>query len=758
MDNKSLFERLFSLDHLMAAWDIVSRKNSSGGVDGDSVKDFEKDLRKNLSALSSELAQGLWKPQPYLRIEVPKKTGEKRKLGLLTVKDKIVQVALKLLIEPRFEKIFVSNSYAYRANKGALKAIRRVDTECKDKSLTVALRLDIDNFFDSIDHEILKARLLPVVPDQEIVRLIMLCVKMGSVKRSGGDFTADTVGIPQGAVISPLLSNLYLQSFDQSACGRCAHYIRYADDFVLLCKDKEEAERLLGEISDYLSQKLKLKLNEPVIASIDEGFEFLGIVVKKDALTISAQKKDQLIKDIRSIRLGSSGIVPQDVKKWDGIALYFGQILAQNELEELDNILFTHLKEEVVRSKKLLANRNIVDTVISKLSFLSNSFKLKAKEIRSEIVKEYVASKKDDTATTDPDRLNEKIIKQRKNEFHKLEGQNSEIIVSTPGAYLGCTKTGYVVKIKGKVALTVPFSSVKHITVIGEGVSLSSNLISAALRNKVSLDFFDKKGQHVGGMMSASSQQCKLWQMQSSTAISLRNELASQIVIGKANNQIHLAKYFYKYHKQKMSGGDALIADLEKALDELKVYTKDKVALSKEDFRVGLVAREAQCAIKYWAFVKDLLKDDDTGFEKREQQGAIDKVNVMLNYGYGILYARIWRGLLSEGLNPYDSVIHVRQDDKPTFVFDVIELFRAPVVDRIVFSLIQKKQSITVENGRLDEESRKLLAKSITERLQKWEKYRGEEITVDKIIMRQCSEIADFFTKGSRFKSYSMKW
>lgn len=140
--------------------------------------------------------------------------------------------------------------------------------------------------------------------------------------------------------------------------------------------------------------------------------------------------------------------------------------------------------------------------------------------------------------------------------------------------------------------------------------------------------------------------------------------------------------------------------------------------------------------MQYWAYVKGLLEDDEVGFEGRVQQGAIDIVNMMLNYGYALLYSRVWRSLLGCGLNPYGSVIHARQPGKPTFVYDVVELFRAQAVDRVVFSLVQKNEPLKSENGLLVEETKKLLLQNMMERLQKRENYRGEKISLDMIIWR----------------------
>lgn len=179
----SLFEKLCSDETLYEAWKIVKSKKSSGGIDGITLSVFDENAETYLSELREELKSGTWMPEPYLSIEIPKKKNEVRKLGLLSVKDKVAQCGIKLLVEPLFENVFVDNSYGYRPNKGHNKAVRRAYSECQKKKNRWVLRLDIDNYFDTINHHLLGARLHTLIPDEEIVRLIMLCIQMGIVNK-----------------------------------------------------------------------------------------------------------------------------------------------------------------------------------------------------------------------------------------------------------------------------------------------------------------------------------------------------------------------------------------------------------------------------------------------------------------------------------------------------------------------------------------------------------------------------------------------
>lgn len=157
MQATMLFQTLCTPTFLFEAWKNVKSKNAAGGIDGISIAAFEDKLETYIREISDSLKLGKWVPEPYLRIEIPKKDNEKRKLGLLSVKDKIVQQAIKMLVEPYFENEFVDNSYGYRPNKGHYKAVQRAWSECKKKKYNFFLKLDIDNFFDTINHDYLAA-------------------------------------------------------------------------------------------------------------------------------------------------------------------------------------------------------------------------------------------------------------------------------------------------------------------------------------------------------------------------------------------------------------------------------------------------------------------------------------------------------------------------------------------------------------------------------------------------------------------------
>jgi len=753
------FNALCQIPRLHLAWNTVKAKGAAGGIDGISIDAFEKDKRKQILKLADELKAGTWKPQPYLEIEVAKTKNpdEMRKLGMTAIRDKIVQHTIKSIIEPRYEKIFYGNSYGYRPGKGATKAIRRVLQECNNKKIKYVLRLDIDNFFDSIDHEILRNRLIATGTEPELVRLIMLCLQMGKVRQGSLEWVDTSLGTPQGAVLSPILSNLYLHSFDQFAISQGVPYIRYADDFLYLTDTKEKAEEILTKTEKHLKEKLKLSLNQPpAIIELTEGFDFLGITVKDKKASITEKKRADLCERISALDFGIDGLTHKSSKTWEGIANYYAQLLPQSDLELFDAKFVERLKTIIKEKGKEFGSKSNLQFALGTFCFLSQVYQQQKKVHTAELMAEYVGLKLKDKQTADA-RKNQKLIQERKKEYRKIEAATSGLLVNKPGMFLGLTSRGVTISQKGKVVAQHHPDNISQIVITGQGVSMSSNLISFCLNRKIPIDFFDNQGTHLGSIINSKYMQNTLWAKQAGADTLLRNTIALGIIEGKIKNQHALLKYFNKYHKSHYPQLQPKMEMMEEVAERFRQWRKLSKP-SNEGFLKELIGHEAQVAIRYWDYIRELFSDDNVSFAQREHQGAKDLVNSMLNYGYAILYVRIWQALLAAKLNPFESLIHAQREGKPTLVYDMIEIFRSQVVDRVVISLVQKGQDLEVRNGLLTDATRQLLVKSVMERLARYEKYQGQEMKMEQIILNQAKLLAKAFEGTEKFKPYVAKW
>lgn len=755
----SQFNTLCQIPRLHLAWNMVKAKGSAGGIDGMTIIEFDQEKRKEIPKLADELKKGIWKPQPYMEIEVAKTKNpdEIRRLGMTAIRDKIVQHAIKSIIEPRCERIFLGCSYGYRPGKGATKAIRRVLSECNNKKVQYVLRLDIDNFFDTINHEILQKRLIATGTESEIVRLIMLCVQMGKVKQGSLEWVETEYGTPQGAVLSPILSNLYLHSFDQFATSQGVPYIRYADDFLFLTETKELAEEILAKTEKHLKEKLKLSLNQPpAIIELKDGFDFLGITVVNKQATITEKKRADLCDRISTLDFCADGFSVKSTKVWEGISNYYAKLLPQADLEYFDSHLLKRLITVIHERFETFGSKSNLQFALSTFTFLSRQYQLKKKQFTADIVAEYIAQQlKDKQAAAD--RKNRKLIQERKKEYRKIEAETSGLLVNKPGMFIGLTSRGVTISQKGKVVAQHHPDNLSQIVITGQGVSMSSNLVGFCMNRRIPIDFFDAQGTHLGSVISSRYIQNTLWARQAGADVHLRNTIALSIIEGKIKNQHALLKYFNKYHKSHYPELVSKMEAVEKAVTNFREWKKT-AGPEAEDFTQRLVGHEAQVAVRYWDYIRELFSDDDVNFAQREHQGAKDLVNSMLNYGYAILYARVWQALLAAHLNPHESLIHAKRDGKPTLVYDMIEIFRSQAVDRVVISLIQKGQELEVRNGLLTDKTRQLLVKSVMERLARYEKYQGQEMKMEQIILNQAKLLARAFEGKEKFKPYVAKW
>jgi RNA-directed DNA polymerase len=273
----SLMDKVCAPNTLALAWERVRSNRGAAGVDGQSVEKFEAKAGVHLAELAEELREGTYRPQAVKRVEIPKGDGQTRPLGIPTVRDRIVQTAVKLVIEPIFEFQFLETSHGFRPGRGCKDALREVDGLLK-AGYTHVVDADLKGYFDSIPHGPLMERVESSVSDGRVLDLIRGWLGQDILK--GLERWTPTGGTPQGAVISPLLANLYLHPLDERMMARGYRMVRYADDFVILCRSREEADAALAEVTVWVEANgLTLHPDKTHVGDCrqkGEGFEFLG--------------------------------------------------------------------------------------------------------------------------------------------------------------------------------------------------------------------------------------------------------------------------------------------------------------------------------------------------------------------------------------------------------------------------------------------------------------------------------------------------
>jgi len=273
----SLIDKVYNPQTLKAAWKKVASNRGAAGVDKISIKRFRAKAQFYLEELERELRNGSFQPSAVRRVHIPKDGKKTRPLGIPTVKDRIVQTALKMVLEPIFEKEFLSTSYGFRPGRGCKDALRKVDRLLKE-GYTWVLDADVKSYFDTIPHDLLMERMMERVSDGKILHLIELFLKQKILEDM--KLWNPISGTPQGAVLSPLLANVYLHQLDLTLHRNGFKMVRYADDWIVLCRSMEEAKDALSQIQPWIDNNgLQLSAEKTHIGSSvlpGHGFEFLG--------------------------------------------------------------------------------------------------------------------------------------------------------------------------------------------------------------------------------------------------------------------------------------------------------------------------------------------------------------------------------------------------------------------------------------------------------------------------------------------------
>jgi len=305
------------------AYQRVKANRGAAGVDGQSLAAFEEDLKGNLYKVWNRMSSGSYIPPPVKLVEIPKDNGGKRPLGIPTVADRVAQTVVKMVLEPCVEPVFHRDSYGYRPGKSALDAVGVTRKRCWKFDWVVDL--DIKAFFDSIDHEKLMKLVELRISDPKVKKLLRQWLKAGVMEE--GVVRDTELGSPQGGVISPLLANIYLNALDGIWERRCRHLgvlVRYADDAVVLCRTRADAEETLRRFG-IIMERLSLKLHPDKTRIVElglgkEGFVFLGCHLR---IVLSHFKQREYLfrwpspKAINSIR----GRVREltDRRRWAGV-------------------------------------------------------------------------------------------------------------------------------------------------------------------------------------------------------------------------------------------------------------------------------------------------------------------------------------------------------------------------------------------------------------------------------------------------------
>lgn len=338
----SLYDRLLHRRALAQAFTKVRRAKGAKtpGADGQTAADFAENLEEELDRLVGELQTKTYQPQPVLRVVIPKPGGGERRLGIPALRDRVVQQALLEILQPIFDPEFHPSSYGYRPGRSCQQAVAKATMFVRQYRLAHVVDMDLSKCFDRLDHDLIVASIRRRVRDGSILALLRMFLESGVMIED--HWEATEIGSPQGGVISPLISNVYLDAFDQEMKRRGHRIVRYADDILILCRSRSAAEHARKMATDILEGTLHLTVNKEKthLVHASRGVKFLGVEIGLTWTRIQAKKVAAFKGKVKAITRRNSPVNLEQVifdltPVMRGFANYFRMANCQGLFREL---------------------------------------------------------------------------------------------------------------------------------------------------------------------------------------------------------------------------------------------------------------------------------------------------------------------------------------------------------------------------------------------------------------------------------------
>ena len=356
IEEPRLFENLCSTLYLGIGFILVKRNRGKPGIDGVRIADFEANLDEELSQLQQELSNWTYQPSPVRRVEIPKPGGKgMRLLGIPTVRDRVVQATLKLLLEPIFDPYFSPNSYGFRPGRSQHQAVE-AEQRMVNSGKPYVVDIDLSKFFDRIHHDRLIARMGEKVTDKRILRLVGLMLRSGIM--INGVVIPSQEGAMQGGPLSPLLSNIVLDELDQELEKRGLEFCRFADDCNIFVKSQKAAERVMEKVSQFIEKKLKLKVNqEKSQVALSDKVKFLGFTVVNGTIAIAHKALQTAMDKVKALtpRGTHKALEPalDKINQWYvGWSNYYSLTNYPSQLHKIEAHIRRRLRSRLVSQQK----------------------------------------------------------------------------------------------------------------------------------------------------------------------------------------------------------------------------------------------------------------------------------------------------------------------------------------------------------------------------------------------------------------------
>ncbi len=776
--HQGLYEKLATPEALLAGWMRVRQgQKYSHGIDRVTVAQFANDLGSELLQLADELREVRYMARPLRTVRLPKPDGDVRLIKVACVRDRVVQAAYLHLVEPLFDSRMSPRSFAYRPGRSAHHALALARSAIA-AGRHWAVVADIKKCFDSIDHDILLRLVGDVVADRHMLRLLRQWLQGDVV--DFGELLPMELGVAQGEIISPLLANIYLGRMDREFERAGAYFVRYADDYLVLCDTKAQAEAALAQMRDFLQNALQLQLKpaKTMFCHVDEGVVFLGVELTSKQIRIPAQK----VLDIQhsAIELLDAAADPEanSMQKFKAIDKLNARIrgtynyyhldaapIIEQQLQGLDAALDGYVQSKWTdalmldlmwaRRERFVQSGSDAATAasagMSRLGLYASDARPPGEQ--SDLVGSANPAVADKPATvanspdTQADPMDQAVL------FHA-----GQLHVMKSGSYVTLQADDVVVKNKLVVLGRYAVPQIQLLYLEGRGIAISADLAMQLAQRDVAIVVAPLFGLPSAMMLPIQSQRSQIRQLQV-----LRKDDANLMRCGvamlaaKVANQAAVLKYFARYRKKT---DEAVYLELTRCADAIREVAAlmEGLDAGAAQLRATAMGLEGRAASIYWqAFA--LLVPNQYGFTARHTRHATDPVNSMLNYCYSLLYGRVWQAVVKEGLDPYFGIMHGAQRDQGSLVFDVIEEFRGPFADRVVLGLLGRGFEPALDKeGLLKSAVRIKVAAAFAALWSKSLQWNGRSLSPAGVLQQQVAQLRALYEKGESYRAFRFRW
>lgn len=659
-----LYSQIASHAFLLKGFNQVQQSDGSAGIDKVTIESFESDLENQINLLHNELTFFQYKPKPVIFFERLKENGKVRLLSIFSVRDRVAQSSAFIALNPIFEKQFEEESFGFRKGLSREDAAREI-YQLYNQGYKWIVDADIKNYFDTVDHKILFEKLNLIIHEKEVIDLLRkwiqaectLGMKRKRIKH----------GLLQGSVISPMLANLYLDKFDEALKSNGFKLVRYADDFIILAKEKPEAEKALNLTKNLLADlKLEINTEKTSITNFEAGFKFLGYIFLNSLIVPSSPKdtskpvryKQEIFSDetrtkieglIEPVKIETDRKIDEEKLKSTELGAAFLEALKNKGLT-LDQFL----KEEAVKAKPAVIPAEAE-------------------------VEEALLINEEDSEEADSD--SEHRI-QKQYPIPTASTFQQTLYIQEQGAILRKEGGRFVVISNEKELLDVPSVKIASIIIFGN-CTVTPSVIQHCLRKEIPITLLSSRGKYYGSIETTFNNNTDFERLQLFRSLDEKFTLnmAVEIVKAKIYNSKVILQRHYKKNKRE---------EIKRVIENLTRITK-KIENAKniEDVR----GYEGVSASGYFSVFGRMLDKSNNFYTERftrTKRPPLDPVNSLLSFGYTLLASNIYSFVKARSLNPYCGFLHSIRTGHPALVSDLIEEFRF-VIDTLVINILNHR-------------------------------------------------------------------